>query len=234
MILSPVLLQGSGLSTENSANIKNIVFDFGGVLIDLLPEKVCETFERFGYHDCQNLFKRLEQEKVFDRMDTGEMSPDAFRDTLREITGLPLRDHQIDEAWMAILGRFRPVNFPILKTLKNHYRIFLLSNTNRIHSVQFNDLYKKQTGFDIFEDFEKVFYSHDLESRKPDRIIYERFARAAGIEPRESLFIDDLSWNVEGARSIGFYSFWMNLNVWKDIRPLFLVAESSNFVSPNR
>lgn len=225
MILSPALLQGSCLSPGEAHTIKNIVFDFGGVLVDLLPEQVCEILRGFGYHDCHTLFRRLESERVFHKMDTGEMSSERFRDTLREMTGLPLTDKQVDTAWMAILGPFRPENIPVIHTLKKHYRIFLLSNTNQIHSAQFRALYFHQTGTDIFEPFDGIYYSHDLSCRKPDRIIFDKFSTSAGIAPHESLFIDDLPENVQGAREAGFYSFWMNLEVWKNISPLFLVPE---------
>lgn len=223
MILSPTLLEGSGLSNGEAAKIKNIVFDFGGVLIELLPEKVGEMLEKFGYRESKTIFARLDKEGIFDMMDIG-MKPEIFRDTIREVTGLPLKDHQVDEAFMAILGQFRPSNFPILRTLQKHYKTFVLSNTNLIHSPRFMDFYLEQTGSNIFLGFDGVFYSHDLESRKPDRIIFERFAESAGVHPEESLFIDDLPWNVEGARNAGFHAFWMNLEVCKDLRPLFLTA----------
>ena len=119
-------------------------------------------------------------------------------------TGL-IDENQITTAWNSMLLHWRLESLSFLKTLAKKYKLYLLSNTNDIHLAAVNNLLKQETGKESIDDlFTKAYYSHKINLRKPNADIFEFIAKDAGIDPQETLFIDDLENNIETAASLGF------------------------------
>src|ERR1035437_3835014 len=147
-------------------NIKTIIFDFGGVILNI------------DYYKTNKAFR--------------DMGVKGFYDAFRKSTHLTLTDHQIKKAWNAMLLSFRKEALNTLKTIKHKYRLYLLSNTNIIHLQAFNKIYKDEIGEGSLHDyFDKIYYSHEMGYRKPGNEAYEYVLKENNLSPSETLFIDD-------------------------------------------
>ncbi|MBL7813668.1 MAG: HAD family phosphatase [Saprospiraceae bacterium] len=189
-------------------NTKNIIFDFGNVLIDLDIERTFVSLRHFVGDDYEQKLKTVYPNgDVFVDFEIGKISEQTFLETLRSIAETPLSIRQVKEAWNAMLLTIKPERFDMLLRLRQNHRVFLLSNTNETH-YNFVDGYLKTVyGFDIqhFSDtyFDKAYYSHHIGLRKPNEDIYDYVLQDAQLKAEESLFIDDVAANTEGAKRVG-------------------------------
>ena len=190
-------------------NIKNVVFDFGGVLLNISYEKTNQAFKKLTGEEFR-FFTQSFQGELFKDHECGKISNADFRQGIRELTQKDLADEEIDHAWNAMLGNFPLKRLVFLEELAKKYRLFLLSNTNAIHQKFFEEEIESTHGLNRFENvFEKIFYSHELGYRKPDVATFLHVADLAKILPQESLFIDDSIQHVEGAKKAGFEAVWL-------------------------
>jgi putative hydrolase of the HAD superfamily len=184
--------------------IKNIIFDFGGVIIPVDPMAYAKGMIELGCKDVLGLHELFLREQVYIRFEKGEMSPGEFRKMLRGGLGNHVSDDQLDKAWNLILGEIPPHRVKFLEEIKPAYRTFLLSNTNQIHYDHYQAQFCKSFGYDSLDDlFEKAYYSFHLKLYKPDPAIFEHVLRDSGLNPAETLFIDDNPDNTEAARRHG-------------------------------
>ena len=191
-------------------NIKNVVFDFGNVLIDLDIERTWSSLRHYlGDDGLERLAMIYPSGDLFIDFEVGKISEDFFFKTLSDLSERPLSIRALKEAWNAMLLGIKPERFDMLLRLRKKYRVFLLSNTNKTH-IDFVDGYL-QTVYNfpisVFETryFEKVYYSHVLHLRKPNRNIYDFVCRDADINPSETLFFDDNVDNIEAATLAGWH-----------------------------
>jgi putative hydrolase of the HAD superfamily len=111
----------------------------------------------------------------------------------------------IDGAWNAMLGVLPEERWNLLGSISQYYRTFLLSNTNAIHlNYYFNYLQGIYGTFGYLHLFEKAYFSHEIHMRKPNADIFEHVVTDSGINPGETLFIDDFIENIETASKLGF------------------------------
>jgi len=192
-------------------NIKNIIFDYGNVIFNIDFKNVQQAFRDLGVQNVEDFYAHRKQDEVFDLLDRGEITNAGFRDRLRELTNKPeLTDQQIDDAWNSIFLDTPAEYIDLLKKLKGKYRTFLLSNTNAIHEIFFNDYNKKNFGHESNDAlFEKVYYSHVVGKRKPEAAIFEQVLTENSLKPEETLFIDDSPQHLEAARALGMHTFLM-------------------------
>ena len=186
-----------------------LVFDLGGVILDLDFGATISAFSRLSGADASHLYTQTRQVDLFDEFERGEIAPEAFRARLRERLQLGdgTSDVELDAAWNALLGSIPEDRLQLLRRLKQETRTFLLSNTNAIHIGQFLLDYgaRHETAHGAWSDlFEKPLYSHELGARKPERRIFDRVAEQFGLEPSRIVFIDDNADNVAAARDAGW------------------------------
>jgi glucose-1-phosphatase len=187
----------------NRTGIRNIIFDLGGVLISLDVQEAINGITALGIrfpYDEQVREKFMGLLRLFE---VGRISPSGFRNEMRALTTVAFEDEAFDRVWTSMLVDYSPVTIGFLLELKKKYRLFLLSNTNVLHVPHFREKLTLQTGAKMEDIFEKVFYSHVLGMRKPDREIYEYVLKDGGLDPEETLFIDDMEENVIAARGLG-------------------------------
>jgi FMN phosphatase YigB (HAD superfamily) len=191
--------------------IKNIIFDYGNVIFSIDFAKTQQAFANLGIPNVEQFFGHLQQDALFDAFDKGEIATDAFRTQLRLKTGSPdLTDTQIDDAWCAMLLGIAPGNHELLLQLKPRYRTFLLSNINDIHYNYIMRYLKTDFGFDGNGHlFEKAYYSHLMGKRKPNADIFEQVLQEQGLNPAETLFIDDSPQHLATAQKLGLNTFLM-------------------------
>jgi epoxide hydrolase-like predicted phosphatase len=186
--------------------IKNLIFDFGGVIIDINPIRVGQSFKEMGVKNIEKVHELAVSRGLYLDLEKGLITPAGFREGLREVSGLKLTDEQIDGAWNSMIIGFPKSRFELLKQLKNNYNIYLLSNTNEIHYNYFNQYAIDNLGVNCLDDFfTKCFYSHQMKLRKPDQEIYIKMLEIGRIKPSESLYIDDLEENIKAAAELGIH-----------------------------
>lgn len=197
----------------SSTPVKNIVFDFGGVLLDL---DFSLTYDRMSHLLGFDFYPEKLSENIIallHNFETGKISKENFLWNIQILSQNKVpQGKEIINAWNAMLLGWNPDRFDFLQVLRRHYNVFLLSNTNEIHIDWVRRDLKNIHNIHRFEDvfFDKVYYSHEIKMRKPSREIFEYLAEDAQINPLESLFVDDLIENVEAALSVGFQGYHHN------------------------
>lgn len=191
--------------------IKNIVFDLGGVVLNIDFALTIDAFVNLGVKDFAQLYEKSHQDPIFDKLDKGLINPEEFRNEIRKILKLDLTDSQIDSAWNAILLDFPPENIRLLSELKKSHRNFLLSNTNAIHYPVYTETLHNNFGIaDLSMLFEKTYFSFQVGLRKPDKEIFELLLNENKLIPEQTLFIDDSLPNIETASKLGIQTLLFN------------------------
>jgi HAD superfamily hydrolase (TIGR01549 family) len=192
--------------------IKNIILDLGGVLLNIDYIATIKAFQELGVKNIETMFTQEAQNKLFDGLDKGSMSPEEFRQGVREYSALDLTDEQIDDAWNAMLMDFPKCRIELLEGIRKNYRLFLLSNTNSIHYPQYIKYMRKMYRVDNLDEFfEKTYLSHEIGMRKPDAEAFNLIIDENHLLKQETLFVDDTLQHVEGARRVGLNAIWLDL-----------------------
>ena len=148
--------------------IRNIIFDFGGVLYNIRYQNIADAFTRYGFADFDKLYSKAHQTEVFDLFEEGKMSIPDFCDQIRFMSQKDLTDNQIAECWNAILIDFPNSSEQLLQKVRDHYRIFLFSNTNQLNYEAFTEQMFHKFGYSVPEKYmERCYYSQILHIRKP-------------------------------------------------------------------
>lgn len=185
-------------------NIENIIFDLGGVLLDIDYNLTRTAFEKLGVVNFDEMYSQANADKLFQKLETGAVTEEDFFEELNRSTRLNLSPKEIREAWNAMLLSFREESLNFLDEVRERYKIFLLSNTNNIHLVSFYEIYQQKERKKSFEQyFNKAFYSFEIGLRKPDLDCYEWVLKDLQADPQKTLFIDDSIKNIEGAEKAG-------------------------------
>lgn len=184
--------------------VENIIFDLGGVLLDIDYNLTRAAFGKLGVARFDEMYSQSEADQLFQKLETGKISEENFYKEFNRCTGLFLSPDGIRNAWNAMLLSFREESLQYLDDLKNSYKLFLLSNTNHIHIDWFKNKFhetKRKKSFDDY--FSRAFYSCDIGLRKPDMECYEWVLDELSVEAGKTLFIDDSKGNIEGAKKAG-------------------------------
>jgi putative hydrolase of the HAD superfamily len=184
--------------------IKNIIFDLGGIFLEIHYQKTKDAFTNLGIKDFDALFTQHHANHLFEDLETGKISETEFYERFRQDGKVNFTDAEIKEAWNAMLGNFPLERIEWLKTVKQKYNIFLFSNTNQIHYDAFMAIYELNTGKADFNDhFIKAYYSQYLGLRKPYADSFLAILEEQNLLAEETLFIDDTIKNIEAADALG-------------------------------
>lgn len=189
------------------SKIKNIIFDFGGVLVDLNPTRCIQSFTDLGLNVEPYLNTYLSQ-GIFLKMELGEISPKDFWEEVRLLFHSPeLTDEALTNAWNSMLETIPVERLKMLQAIRKKYEgIYLLSNTNVLHWEKGKRLFTVD-GKKAKDYFDRIFLSCDLHLSKPDTKIFEKVLKKTEILPQETLFIDDSEENCKAAESVGLSTF---------------------------
>ncbi len=184
--------------------INAIIFDLGGVIINLSPAKTYEAFSTISNKPLSEIEELAKTSREFSLYETGHLSDEDFRIFLRQSLATDADDQVLDKAWNSMLLDIPPQRLQTLLRLKTNYKTFLLSNTNAIHLRAFNTILKEVSGHENFEQyFNKDYYSHEMGLRKPDTTIFDYVVREQQLNPAQTIFFDDSSINLAGAAQAG-------------------------------
>lgn len=182
---------------------QNIIFDLGGVILDLDSKRMNDRFHKLGVKDFERYFTLKEQTGFFEDLELGLITSEEFCERLRQAAEVELDDRVIEATWNLILKDFKKERMEFLENISKEYKIFLFSNTNSIHAKCFEKRCVEQMGKSLESYFDAVFYSHGLHLRKPDKMAFEEVLLQAGLHAEETLFIDDNAANIYGAQKAG-------------------------------
>lgn len=184
--------------------IKNLLFDLGGVIMEIRRLNAVHSLERLGMTDADSFLGEYSQKGPFLKLEEGAITPDEFRKEIRKFIKAEVSDAQIDSAFCDFLIGIPPKRLEYLRVLKKNYNIYMLSNTNPIMwNTRIAEEFH-QEGHDINYYFDGIITSFEAKSIKPDRKIFETVISKLGILPEETLFLDDSQKNLDTASSMGF------------------------------
>jgi putative hydrolase of the HAD superfamily len=198
------------LNTQNRIvltdhTVKNLIFDLGGVILDLSVDTTLNAFANLSGIENSTVKKLFVSSPGFERYEKGEISDEEFREFVKKLYQIDASDEELDVCWNAMLLGFPTRKLALLETLKTKYNVYLLSNTNNIHLEHINNILlprvNHHTSLDDF--FHRAYYSHRMKKRKPDAEIFEQVLQEGNFLPGETLFLDDNQSNVEGAGKLG-------------------------------
>lgn len=190
--------------------IKNILFDLGGVFLDINYQLTEQAFIDLGIADFGQRFNQQFSNTLFEDLETGKIDPETFYEAFRKETSTDLSNKTIEVAWNALLLDFPPERLTWLEGIKEKYPVYLYSNTNIIHYQCFMKMFEDKFGGKNFNDyFIKAYYSHELGLRKPYADSYKQLLKLENLEAGETLFIDDTLKNIEGAKAAGLQTLWL-------------------------
>ena len=183
--------------------INAIVFDFGGVLINLNYQATIDAFKKLGITDFEKMYSQAQQSNLFNDIETGKISSQRFINGLLDYLPKNTTPNKVVEAWNAMILDVPEANLQLLRDLSKNYRIFLLSNTNALHiSLAFRN-WNKVSESPIEAYFEKIYLSHEIGMRKPNQDIFDYVCLQSKLDPEKTLFIDDSEQHIIGATSLG-------------------------------
>lgn len=190
--------------------IKNIIFDFGGVLLPINYDNISNGFARMGVDNAKDFYSQQAQIDIFDQLERGQISGAEFLSELHKI--IPsFSELEILETWNSILGEL-PDSIPsFLRKVSKHYKIFLLSNTNELHQVVFEKDIKERFHESLSDWFENVYYSHLTGYRKPETEIFNLVLLENNLNASETLFIEDTVQNLSGAVELGIQCLFLDI-----------------------
>ena len=184
--------------------IEAIIFDLGGVILNIDYNLTRREFENYGIYNFNEMYSQAAANDLFDDLETGKIKEVDFYKEFNKHTGFILSEDKIQTAWNAMLLNFREKSLEFIDSLQTKYKLFLLSNTNHIHLKAFNKIYLENKRDKPFENFfNKAYYSCEIGLRKPNADIYEFVLKENKLDTGKTLFVDDSTQNIETAKVLG-------------------------------
>ena len=200
-------------------NIDTLIFDFGGVIINLDYSKPIDEFKKLGISDSKKLYSKEEQTSLFDSLECGQISDEKFLNEIRKKSNT--NDLElIKKAWNSILLNIPEERVHLLKKLSLKYKIYLLSNTNSIHLNEIISAYGEKKWRKFNSIFNEVYFSNQIGMRKPNEDVFFYLIKKNKLDVSKTLFIDDSPQHIKTAKKIGFKTY--HLTDKEDIVSLFL------------
>ena len=188
-------------------NITTLIFDFGGVLINLDINQCIMNFKQLGLENFEQYLSNFAQSGFFMQLEKGQISAEEFRNEIRKLTQNPLTDQQIDEAWCSFLLDIPLKKLDMLLELRKRFRVVLLSNTNIIHFPNSERLLYLKNGKKMEDYFDKCYLSYEMKMAKPDSEVFENILMTENVDANACLFLDDGVKNIREANKLGMQTY---------------------------
>ena len=182
---------------------KAIIFDMGGVLVDLDIEGCKDSFRKnLEYHDIDRIIDPCHQKGIWGDLEEGLLEADEFRRIILADSRPGTGPQDVDEAMARILVGISPYKAELLKRMSAGYDLYMLSNNNSI-CLPYSSAMFTNAGIPLSDIFRKCFFSFEMKALKPSREFYKRVMEEIGGPAENMLFIDDSRANVDGAVAAG-------------------------------
>ena len=185
-----------------------LLFDFGGVLVDLDRQRVEAAFDRIGFN-IRPYLGTYKQAGIFSQLEQGRISIHEFCNGIRALSQQLgdalqlLTDEAIVAAWQSYLTEVPTERLDMLLKIKQHYSINVLSNTNTVHWQMAKHTFFRYKGLNVENFFDHIFLSCDLGVEKPDPLIFSKVVEGLQVPAHDILFFDDSEVNCQAARNCG-------------------------------
>ncbi len=184
--------------------IKNIIFDLGGVILNIDYNLTANAFKNIGFTNFDTFYSQQKQSNLFDQLETGKLSSLQFTDVIQSNFATKSSKSDIISAWNEMLLDLPKERIRLIRELAKKYKVFLLSNTNSIHYDAFTKIIEKDYETNLFKNlFVETYYSHEIGLRKPNKECFEYVLNQNNLKASETLFIDDTEQHIIGANSVG-------------------------------
>lgn len=195
--------------------IKQVIFDFAGVITDLTWEGAVASFTKIGLKNAEQILDRYHQSGIFQELEEGKIDTETFGKKLSEMCGRDLNQDEITEAWMGYFNGLDERKLDFIEELRKEYKVYLLSNTNPYITNWACSPHFSSKGKSLNEYFDKLYLSYEIGFTKPDEEIFKFMLEDAHMNPSESLFVDDGLSNVKAAEKLGMHTFNpQNATLW--------------------
>ena len=200
---------------QNLTSIQNIIFDLGGVILNIDPAITMDEMKKLGISNFDHVFNKMKENGILEQLEKGEITEEQFMKLFRQNINKPIEYQTLIDTWNLLLLDYPEERIELLDRLNrsDRYRTFLLSNTNIIHKKDYTRQLQEEFGIEGLEDlFEKAYFSHEIHMRKPDPEIFKFVLEDSGLKAEETLFIDDTKENIESAEKLGIQSCLVDQN----------------------
>ena len=188
--------------------IKNVIFDFGGVIMTLAPQEAIRRFRALGVEDAEERLDIYTQQGIFGDLERGVIDAETFRAELSSVAGHPLTFDDCRHAWLGYCAEVPARNLELLRQLRREgYRLILLSNTNPFMMSWAMSPDFDRHGHSLSDYMDACYCSYQLGVMKPDELFFRKVLMAEQILPEETLFLDDGPRNVAVASQIGISTY---------------------------
>lgn len=186
--------------------IKQVIFDFAGVITDLTWEGAVVSFTKAGLKNADKILDRYHQNGIFQDLEEGKTDVDTFRQQFNAMCGKELTHDEIKEAWMGYFNGMDTRKLDFIEELKKEYKVYLLSNTNPyIMSWACSPSFSPK-GKGLKDYFDKLYLSYEIGYTKPHEGIFKFMLQDASMNPNECMFVDDGLSNIEAAQKLGMHT----------------------------
>ncbi|MDU1905670.1 MAG: HAD family phosphatase [Dysgonomonas sp.] len=199
--------------------IKNLLFDFGGVIVNINKENAIKRFKEIGFENIEEYLGEFRQKGIFLELEEGAISREDFYTEFRKLAGKDISDKDIDSGWLAFMDGVPDYRLELLKDLRQKYNLYLLSNTNPVIMEWANSSSFSPTGEPLSAYFDKMFCSYQIGYTKPTKESFESVIKGADLNPEETLFLDDGQSNLDASEKFGFKTCLVDQN--EDLRKIF-------------
>ncbi len=186
--------------------IKNLLFDLGGVIMDIRRDNAVKALHQLGMRDVEAfLGDNYSQRGTFLALERGEITIPEFHADIRRFLPAGVTDEQIDSAICEFLIGIPLARLHQLRQLRERYRVYMLSNTNELMWNRFIIPEFTKDGHDINYYFDGIVTSFTVHAYKPEPAIFHAAVELLGIVPAETVFFDDSPVNVKASDALGFH-----------------------------
>lgn len=198
--------------------IKNLVFDFGGVIADLNRQGAVDAFIAIGLKDADTRLDKYHQTGIFQELEEGRISDSEFIRIMEELCQRSLTWPEVQQAWLGFLSGVDLKKLHLLEELRQEgYHLYLLSNTNPFVMGWACSKDFTSEGKSLAEYFDRLYLSYKVGCTKPDKKIFTHMLEDAKILPEETLFVDDGAANIQVGQELGMHTFCpKNATDWRD------------------
>ena len=201
--------------------IKAVILDLGVVIINIDQEKTLRAFERLGI-DLEDINESM---PIFKQYEKGEISDEDVIVILKTALKGQATEEKIIKAWNAMILDIPAYRFRLIEKLREHYKVYLLSNTNSIHIKEIRDYINTYHQDEDWQNtFDKMFLSYEIGLRKPEPGFYEHVLNEINLKADETIFIDDSRANIKGAEKLGINCIWTQKGIdewlWEELKKI--------------
>jgi putative hydrolase of the HAD superfamily len=188
--------------------VKALLFDLGGVIVDLDYKKTANAFENIGLQNAEKAYSQFNQTDLFNLFETGHISSEEFLAEIQNEITNQVNLSEITKAWNSMIIGFQHSKLEKIKKLSEQVPCYLLSNTNEIH-LNYIEHLLQEMGFKHFLNiFESCYFSHQIGKRKPHKETFEWVLNQMNYDAQDVLFIEDSPQHIEGAKSAKLNTFY--------------------------